>query len=397
MKLLITWAIAVCLFWSFLASGSESPFVVDGRLRKNVDFWVSIYTQYDTHQGLIHDSKYIDRIYEVTPAGNAAIAKRKWRAVLLSLHRKRKNPERWSEEEKKVALLFEGAPDAKDPIRFLKAAHFKRLRFQLGQKDRFLEGLQQSGRYLPLMEEIFKKEGLPIELTRLPFVESSFNLKAHSKSGASGIWQFMRTTGRRFLRVSATVDERNDPLRATEAAAKLLKRDYELLGTWPLTVTAYNHGSTGILRAVRKVGSSDLEEVVQDYRSRSFGFASGNFFAEFLAAVEVERNAEKYFGKIERAKLLEGLEVALPAGIEFRELCGFLKLNPQALRELNPALSHKILRGRSYLPAGLLLRLPLDPSLGREAQARVFLAGFEQIPAIYKQKAQKRVKYAKDL
>jgi membrane-bound lytic murein transglycosylase D len=109
----------------------------------------------------------------------------------------------------------------------LNAAHRKRLRFQLGQKDRFLDGLYQSGRFLSFMEDIFKKEGMPLELTRLPFVESSFNIRARSKVGASGIWQFMRSTARLFIKLSPAIDERNDPLRATEAAARLLRYNFE--------------------------------------------------------------------------------------------------------------------------------------------------------------------------
>ena len=85
--------------------------------------------------------------------------------------------------------LFDGV-DEKN--KFTEAARRGRLRYQAGQRDQFTRGIMQSGRYLRQMEEIFKEEGLPIELTRLPFVESSFNLSAKSKVGASGIWQFMR-------------------------------------------------------------------------------------------------------------------------------------------------------------------------------------------------------------
>ena len=108
-----------------------------------------------------------------------------------------------------------------EPNKYLNAAHYRRLRSQLGQKDRFLEGYIASGRYLPTMEKIFAAEGLPWELTRLPFVESSFNLAARSKVGASGIWQFMRSTGRLYLKIRGELDERNDPIRATEAVIDL--------------------------------------------------------------------------------------------------------------------------------------------------------------------------------
>ena len=274
--------------------------------------------------------------------------------------------------------------NVKEPDKFLNAAHRKRLRFQQGLKENFLAGLKMSGRYLPLMEEIFRKEGLPVELTRLPFVESSFNVHARSKVGASGIWQFMRSTGRLFLKINDVVDERNDPLRATEAAAKLLRGNYESLRTWPLAVTAYNHGRKGMMRAVRKVGSEDLEDVVDDYRSRTFGFASSNFFTELLAAIEVERHAEQYFGKVEREKPLRFYEVPLTSYIDINELAHFLKLDLAEIRTLNPAILDAAYSGKRLLPIGYKLRLPLPEDQSPDSAARVFLAGFDQIPAMYK-------------
>jgi membrane-bound lytic murein transglycosylase D len=361
-------------------------FSADERLKKAVNFWVGIYTQYDTSQGLIHDAKYVDHVYEVIRPSMARAAKKKWKDVLLSLHRKKDQPDTWTEDEKKVAKMFE---DISEPNKFLNAAHRKRMRFQLGQKNQFIAGYKSAGRYLPMMEEVFKKEGLPVELTRLPFVESSFNLKARSKVGASGIWQFMRSTGRLFLRVDDAVDERNDPIRATEAAARLLKMNYESLGSWPLAVTAYNHGRKGIMRAVRKVGTSDLETLVAEYRTRSFGFASSNFFVELLAAIE----SEKRLSGIDRDPVVEGVEVRIPDFIEFNELCRFLSLKTDVLKELNPALSDAVLKGRLLIPAGYVLRLPADKSLGKEAQARLFHAGYAQIPALFKLQAQKKPGY----
>ncbi len=378
-----------------LSITSPLKFSVDGRMKRNVQFWVDIYSKYDTHQGLIHDAKYIDHIYETLDFQKAGEsrekvirnAKKRWKDLLLSLHRKKNKPESWSEDEKSLAKLYE---DVNEPNKFLNAAHRKRMRYQQGLRSSFMQGLHYSGRYLPIMEEIFRKEGLPIELTRLPFVESSFNLKARSKVGASGIWQFMRSTGRLFVKVNDAVDERNDPIRATEAAAKLLKLNFESLKNWPLAVTAYNHGRKGMERAVRKVGSEELEELVSDYRSRSFGFASSNFFTELLAAIEVEKNADKYFGKVERAKVLEGMEISIPDYVAMSELCQFLKLDLAALRELNPGLSEAVFAGNLMVPAGYVLRLPLDSTLSKDAQVRVFMAGYEQIPALYKLKAQKR-------
>ena len=133
------------------------------------------------------------------------------------------------------------------PARFAEAVDD--VRFQLGQSDRFRAGIMRAGTWEAHIAEVLANLGLPAEIAALPHVESSFDPAAYSKVGAAGLWQFMRSTGRRFMRVDNSVDERLDPFRATEAAAQLLSYNYRLLGTWPLAITAYNHGAEGMLRA----------------------------------------------------------------------------------------------------------------------------------------------------
>src|SRR2546430_3740825 len=108
----------------------------------------------------------------------------------------------------------------------------------------------------------------------------------------------MPATGRRFLRVDRAVDERLNIRTATLAAARLLRENYEKLGTWPLAITAYNHGANGMKQAVDTVGTTDFGVVVQRYRGPLFGFASQNFYAEFLAAIDLVKNYKQYFGDI---------------------------------------------------------------------------------------------------
>jgi membrane-bound lytic murein transglycosylase D len=382
----------------FLNLNPPLKFQVDARMQKNVNFWIRIYTEFASNQGLIHDSKYIDHVYEILEFSNETrntgkvikAEKKKWKDVLLSVHRKQEHPDKMTDEEKRVFELFR---DVDEPNKFLNAAHRKRLRFQLGQKDRFLDGLYQSGRFLPMMEAIFKKEGLPLELTRLPFVESSFNIKARSKVGASGIWQFMRSTAKLFIKLNPALDERNDPIRATEAAAKLLQVNYESLRSWPLAVTAYNHGRKGMMRAVRKVGSEELGDLVSDYHSRSFGFASSNFFTELLAAIEVEKNAERYFGKIERSALLDFYEAELPDFIDFQRLTQEMGLNAKAVKELNPGLSEAVYSGALLIPRGYQLRVPRNSGPDKESGEAEFQLGYSKIPLKYKLAAQRSLNF----
>lgn len=375
---------------------AEFQIPTQGILKRATDFWIPIYSQYTTKDGVIHDSKYL-LIYDVVDfskskksrARQIKEAKERVRKILLSLHKSgvENDPSKidaLSVEEKLIYDLFSPITDSN---KFLAASHYKRLRFQLGQRDAIEAGIKESGRYLPFMEEIFLKEGLPFELTRLPFVESSFNTRARSKVGASGIWQFMRSTAKSFIKIGAAVDERNDPLRATEAAARLLKINYETLGNWSLAVTAYNHGRAGLLRAVNRLGTTDLNEVIEKNKARSFGFASSNFFACLIAVSEVERNAEKYFGKAERESPHFFYEVPLPASIYLKDLVSFMGVKRDAIEDLNPGITHEGLRSRARLPKGYRLRLPNDGSGTPEDQAskqRIFLAGFEKIPNKFK-------------
>jgi membrane-bound lytic murein transglycosylase D len=368
-------------------------------LAKNIRFWIDIYTKYSTEEGVIHDAKYINHIYEIiklngTQSQNLKTvqqAKRRWKDTLLSIHRKLSYQEPLTPEENRIYLLFSNVHESN---KFLEAAHRKRLRYQQGQKEMFLAGLYHSGKYLPMMERIFRKEGLPSVLTRVPFVESSFNVKARSKVGASGIWQFMRSTGRFYLKINNAVDERNDPLAATEAAARLLKLNYSYLGNWALAVTAYNHGRKGIMRAIRRVGADGLDDLIADYRSRSFGFASSNFFAEFMAAVEVEAKAEKYFGKVPRAEPIDFVECVVFDYIEIRQLSRWLSLNLDQIRELNPALTEEVYKGKLLIPSGFRLKIPYSSSLGsREEAFMQFMKRYSEIPKIYKLKGQRYQKY----
>jgi membrane-bound lytic murein transglycosylase D len=207
----------------------------------------------------------------------------------------------------------------------------------------------------------------------------------------------MRSTGKLFLTINDAVDERNDPVRATEAAAQLLKMNYESLRSWPLAVTAYNHGRKGMMRAVRKVGSENLGDVLDGYRARTFGFASGNFFAELLASIEIERNAEKYFGKLEREKPLRYVDAKIPDFIRLKDLARFLKLDRSVIRDLNPGLTQEVFDGTKLVPAGYQLRLPYKEGdeLEREATLRVFFAGYAQIPNTFKLRAQRRTEYGR--
>jgi membrane-bound lytic murein transglycosylase D len=251
--------------------------------------------------------------------------------------------------------LFE---NINEPNKFAEAARRGRLRFQLGQRDRFIEGIYQSGRHLKEMEEIFRREGVPIELTRLPFVESSFNMKARSKVGASGIWQFMRSTARMYMRMDSSVDERNDPLRATVAAARKMRNNFQMLETWPLAVTGYNHGPSGVQRLVRKFKTNDIAELT-DVRKGRFGFASANFYASFLAALQVEQEAETHFGPVKWMAELRGHEIKLTRFLRTEEILKWFDGDLTKAQTYNPHVRPHVWR-RGALQPRTFVRVPAE-------------------------------------
>jgi membrane-bound lytic murein transglycosylase D len=266
-----------------------------------VTFWKRVFAVFDRSGGLLHDTEDVSIVYHIWyndlpsdgPLRQDMIddARVRYRAILETLADGKRFD--LTSDEQRVWELFKGK---QYPMAF--RAAMNAMRFQGGMRSRFAEGLVRSWSYLPEMEQIFAEVGVPIELTRLPHIESSFENRALSKAGAAGIWQIMPATGRLYLRVSRDVDERLHVRAATRAAARILRDNYEKLGTWPLAITAYNHGPYGMMRAVDTVGTTDFGVIVQRYRGPLFGFASQNFYAEFLAALDVSQNYKQYFGDL---------------------------------------------------------------------------------------------------
>src|SRR5258706_516693 len=171
----------------------------------------------------------------------------------------------------------------------------------------------------------------------------------------------MPSTAKRFMRLDGVVDERLDPYRATEASANLMLYNYRLLGTWPLAVTAYNHGPGGLRRAQDELGTSDIAVIVKRYQGKTFGFASRNFYVAFLAALEVDRNVEEFFGPLTRLPDTDSTPTELPDDISIDALAKAFKTDMGALRVLNPALRPPIWNGSRLVPRGYKLRLPGTP------------------------------------
>ncbi len=339
---------------------AENPFVRPKEFEHDIRFWTRIYTEVGTDGGLVHDDRYLGVVYEkiqfpasVSPqerSRRVKAVKERYQAILRGFAR---GAGADTEEEKRVRALW---PENTSTRMFNEAV--PRVRFQLGQSDRFREGLVRSGAYEAHIAETFSNMGLPPELAALPHVESSFNPAAYSHAGAAGLWQFMRSTGRRYMRIDNVVDERMDPYRATIAAGQLLEFNHKLLGTWPLALTAYNHGAAGMRRAKEKQGTDDIVTIVRKHTSRTFGFASRNYYIAFLAALEVDRESEKHFGPLQRHAEPRVTTVRLPAFMPAGALERVLGVEANVLRALNPSLTRGVWSGDRLVPKNFELRLP---------------------------------------
>ena len=330
-------------------------------IKPNVQFWEKVYSQYNSTQGILHDSENLRIIYDVvqlkpsTSIQNRRINRRrirsskaKYQRILFGLS---KDLTPTSELSTRVLALFGDNPTPKA----LKKAS-RNIRLQRGQKDRFRRGLIRSGAYIQQMKEIFISAGLPADLAYLPHVESSFNFDAYSKFGAAGIWQFLYRTGKQYMTVNYTVDERWDPIKATHAATKLLKYNYQKLDSWDLAITAYNHGTRSMLRAKKAKG--DYESIFNEYRGRRFKFASRNFYSEFLAARKVAKNYQSYFGPLKTDPPVKTILFTVPNYVSVKEMATHLQMSVLTLRKFNLALREPVFREQKYIPKGFKLQLP---------------------------------------
>jgi membrane-bound lytic murein transglycosylase D len=325
--LLTGFALLVALSYGAPAFPQDRSFPVLPGLESSVEFWKQIFTRYSFAEVVLFDPLDPGKIYRVVRVPE----NEEGRAIV-------------DRESARVVADYDLIDDG------------TRIRSQRGAKEHFAEGLKISGRYMTQMQKILREESLPLELAYLPLVESSFNIRARSGVGAVGMWQFMPETGKKFMRVDTAVDERRDPMMSTRAAARLLKENHRILGNWPLAVTAYNHGTEGIFRGIKAVESDNLVDLIQRYQSPTFGFASKNFYAEFLAVVDIATNRDVYFPYLRPHRPVALREVEVKRQAPLHAVLKPAAISQSEFFEWNPALEPKT----QFLPAGYRVKLPPD-------------------------------------
>ncbi len=204
-------------------------------------------------------------------------------------------------------------------------------------RQHFERYLSRSGKYIGMMKKILREEGIPEDMAYLPIVESGFNNRAYSRSRASGPWQFIAATGKRYgLRVDWWLDERRDPVKSTRAAARYLKDLYGMFDSWSLAMAAYNAGEYRIKKALRRTRSKDYWGLLS---SRHIRRETKNYVPNFIAARTIAVSPEDYgFRDIEYQEPFVYDEVELESPLTLDIVARCAETTVAEIKELNPEL-----------------------------------------------------------
>jgi len=360
-------------------------FTVPEGIARRYNFWRRVYSLWSKDQYVLHVANYPEVVLEVFDIariapemsgieqerftrGLAKAQRAEYRKLLLALHAHRNRPVTdLTPAMQRIARAMRHIPDQQ---KYLKAA--TGLRVQRGQREFIAKGLTVGPKYLPYIEQEFEAQGIYPEIARLAYIESSFNLLARSKVGASGVFQIMPETGRQYLIMTDGVDERNDPIKASRAAAKLLRYNFQTLGSWPLAITAYNHGAGGLKKAIRATGRRDLIYLVNNYSSKSFQFASSNFYAGFLGLLATLKESDRIFPEVEKVEPLKFNSVRLQAYTNIATIKKRYNLSTDDIAVFNPDMTRAFIRSNGTLPRGYVIKVP-----AREKSSVAMLTGHQ--------------------
>ena len=227
------------------------------------------------------------------------------------------------------------------PIRHNKRVE-KMIDFYLTRGRKILtKGIARSGRYLPMLQKELKKAGLPQDLAYLVATESNYNPKARSHAGAVGLWQFMKATGKKSgLHSNQWMDERLDPMKATQAAIVHLKYLYNKFGNWELSLAAYNAGEGRVRRAMRRAKAKNRPT---DYWSLKLPKETSRYVADFMAVMTISKNLKKYgLDHIVKDPPLDLKKIEISTDFSLQEVAKRSKRPFQQLLQDNPSLIYAV-------------------------------------------------------
>lgn len=344
-------------------------FQVPRALKRDVGFWLAVYAKYSLYQTLIYDKERPDVVYdlvdtrelfrqgrsavviEITTRNRVQRLLSEYRAAFDKLGRDPRARFRTGSAGARILSLW-GRRSAGEWSKI--AAN---LRTQPGQRDRVIEGLTAADPFIPPMEAIFRKFNLPPELTRLPLVESSFNTQAVSSANAVGVWQFLEKSATEHLIVDRKrdIDERLSPIKSAYAAAKMFQRNVRILGDYGLAVIAYNHGARRLMPFRHKIKGKEIARLLRpDNKASPLGYASRNYYSEFLAMLHAERYRDRFYIVPTRPRPEAISIVTMKKPISIFEVASLYNVSLHELRIYNP----DIFSARRKLPAGTRIVVP---------------------------------------
>lgn len=400
MRMNVVMAVGLCalLGLSTLAGTAHAAvppeFEKPSAIAPNVAFWKKVYAEWRIDDIALHDEDDLGVIYRVVrvPKRGAKDAQGRTRPQAVSAARaevevamhalQKKQPKDASSLSGIELEVYTALQASKRPDKYTRTA---KIRGQNGLYERFVQGYANSGLYERFIGEELTRVGLPKELIGVAFVESLFHTGAHSKVGAAGVWQFMSYTGKEYMQLNGVVDERWDPILATEAAAKYLKQAKKELGTWPLAITSYNYGRGGMKGLARGAGTNDFNVILAVSKGKRFGFAARNYYASFLAVLEILDEQNVRFAGVPKKPSWSYDVVRTPFPLFSTQLVATGLVDQATFEWLNPALTDEAARGRQPLPHGMSLRLP-------KGQGEAIVAAVNALPERDKQRAQRAAK-----
>jgi membrane-bound lytic murein transglycosylase D len=210
--------------------------------------------------------------------------------------------------------------------------------FQTRLRDYIQDSLQRGAKYLPMIQNVFRAEGLPLDLAYIPIIESSFKTNALSKASAKGPWQFMRATAREHgLKTDWFIDERSDPEKATMAAAQYLKTLNRMFdGDWNMVLAAYNGGPGRVQRAIKRSGIDDFWDLASS--SKFLPRETREYVPMIFAAMIIARNPVQYGFNVLETDPIAYDKVNVPRAIDLRRVAEWAGTTVDEIQALNPEL-----------------------------------------------------------
>ncbi|MEC4678653.1 MAG: LysM peptidoglycan-binding domain-containing protein [Nitrospirota bacterium] len=225
--------------------------------------------------------------------------------------------------------------------------------FQNRLRPNFEIWLARSGKYAEMIQSALRENNLPEDLLYLALIESGFNPRAFSRSKATGVWQFMKGTGKRYgLRIDHWIDERRDPVKSTHAAVKYLTELYNMFGSWPLALAGYNAGESRVYRTIVRVRTRDFWTLRE---SRHLRPETRNYVPKFMAATIIAKDPERYGFSVEYETPLQYDEVEIQNATYLSAIAHYAGVTVEELRHYNPELRRNVTPPRA---PGYKIKLP---------------------------------------